>query len=269
MELPGHLSPTQINMLTKCPMQWYLRYVEGIKVPPGIALILGKSFHEAKAMNGEQKVESHADLPANDVVEYFADQYDKNIALGMIWSPEEIERGREIVKGEGKDNGCAITELYMNDLSPITQPIRVEIEMNIKFIGDDVPEIKCILDEISHEVADPDKHECIRETKTAGKSPNQGTADTSLQITSYNIAFQQTYKKPPKLYYDALVKTKKPKIVTIPTTRSEDQTRQFLERVQACFDLIKNDVFMPAPTDSWWCTSKFCGYYGDACKFTR
>jgi len=249
-------------------MQWYLRYVEGLKIPPGIALVLGKSFHEAKAFNGGQKVSSCEDLPFNVVVDYFSSQFDKNIAMGIMWNPEEIERGREKVQGENKDSGCSVTKLYMTELSPQTQPITVETELSIKFEGD-FPEIKCILDEISYERTDTEKTKCIRETKTTGKTPNQDTADTSLQLTTYNIAYQQENKHEPRLFYDALVKTKTPKVVTLPTTRGEQQTRQFLERVMACLKLIKHDVYMPTPPESWWCSARFCGYFGDQCKYTR
>ena len=37
------LSDTALNMLYRCAMQYFYRYVEGLKIPPGIAQLIGRN----------------------------------------------------------------------------------------------------------------------------------------------------------------------------------------------------------------------------------
>ena len=58
-----HISVSALEMHQRCPKQYEFRYVEGMKIPPGIALIRGKAFHSGVAHNYKQKIESAKDLP--------------------------------------------------------------------------------------------------------------------------------------------------------------------------------------------------------------
>ena len=70
------LSPSSINMFLRCQYQWYLRYVEGLKVPPKSALVVGLAFHKGEEINFSQKVETGEDLPLDDVL----DAYDTSLS---------------------------------------------------------------------------------------------------------------------------------------------------------------------------------------------
>ena len=50
-------------MYLRCPRQYYHRYVEGHKEPPGWAMVAGLSGHEALEMNNLTKIDTGEDLP--------------------------------------------------------------------------------------------------------------------------------------------------------------------------------------------------------------
>src|SRR3972149_1194965 len=42
----AYLSSTSIDMFRRCPKQWYFRYIEGRKIPPGGAIVKGVVLHD-------------------------------------------------------------------------------------------------------------------------------------------------------------------------------------------------------------------------------
>lgn len=46
MPAPDYLSISQIGTFMRCPMQWKLRYIDGIKTPPSAAAVKGTATHE-------------------------------------------------------------------------------------------------------------------------------------------------------------------------------------------------------------------------------
>ena len=64
-----HISPSQISMYSRCGEQFRRRYLAKDIVPPGVALIKGSAVHKGIETNNEQKMESWADLPKDDIVE--------------------------------------------------------------------------------------------------------------------------------------------------------------------------------------------------------
>ena len=45
MYVIDHLSVSQINMFSRCELQWFLKYVEGFRYPSSSALVRGKAVH--------------------------------------------------------------------------------------------------------------------------------------------------------------------------------------------------------------------------------
>jgi len=66
------LSVSKIRMYLRCPLQYYYRYCEGLKVPPDSGLTLGKSVHAGIEANYSQKITSFSDLPLNDVLDVYS-----------------------------------------------------------------------------------------------------------------------------------------------------------------------------------------------------
>lgn len=69
-----HLSPSSLGMLHRCPFQFWRRYILGEKERPGEALVVGSAVHAGLERNFAQKIESHVDLPADELHDWFVDE---------------------------------------------------------------------------------------------------------------------------------------------------------------------------------------------------
>jgi hypothetical protein len=69
------LSPSQVNAFLSRPAKWYFRYAVGLTEPVNGALALGNAFRSVLAANFRQKMESKQDLPAEDLLESFAEAF--------------------------------------------------------------------------------------------------------------------------------------------------------------------------------------------------
>jgi hypothetical protein len=102
----------------------------------------------------------------------------------------------------------------------------------------------------------------IRDNKALGRSPNQNDVDRDLQLSTYALAKRlQTKKAETGLALDIIVKNKTPKAVTIPTARTREHLQLHLNTTGHIAKAIQAEAFPRNPT-GWWCSKKFCGYYG-------
>lgn len=129
-----HFSASSLRMLKVCPEQYRQRYILGRKERPGEALVMGSAVHDATAFNFIQKIDSHEDRPAVEVVDYFNDQ---------AW-PTAVERdgGEHEIRWDGtpddvRSDGARVTKAYHLAVSPRVQPLRVE--QRIDFVVPEVP----------------------------------------------------------------------------------------------------------------------------------
>ena len=249
-----HISATQLGMYWRCPAQYERRYINGERVPPGIAAILGRGVHGGAEHNGRQKIESHEDLPAPQIVEAAVAAFEASVAGdGFSLTPEEAERGPQVVEGEAKDKTAQLAAIYAEEQAPDYQPIEVEHTTRIVFPNatHDLLGITDLRD---------DKKRVV-DYKTAAKKPSAGAADTSVQLTIYSAAYQVDHGEPPGgVRLDVLTKTKTPKRHVVETTRTRADYQVLANRVNATLDAIAKGSFPPADPESWMCSVKWCGY---------
>ena len=256
-EVKPHLSYTQLNMLLRCGEQYRRRYLEGERIPPGSAGALGKSFHLAQESNYRQKINSKRDLPVEAVTTAFSDAFDVE-SKDVLWTPEEAEAGISNVKGDLKDEGVKLVEVYHTEVAPAIQPESCEEVIPVALDGFPY-DLKCVVDLV-------DDKQIVHDSKTRGKSPTAEEANKSMQLTAYALAYRVSRKEQERgLQLDVVVRNKTPKIVTLPTQRTNEQIGRFLETMARAAEAIQGGVFLPAPEGAWYCSPKFCGYYG-TCK---
>ena len=87
-----HLSVTQLRMYLRCPLQYYFRYICGLKIPPTGDITLGRTVHAALEENYRQKVETHRDLPLDQVYDILSERWDEEAQLTL--SEEDEKPGR-------------------------------------------------------------------------------------------------------------------------------------------------------------------------------
>lgn len=248
-------------MYAKCGEQYRRRYVEGEKIPPGIAMLRGTGVHGGFELNMRQKIESYVDLPSSDIVDAAVSKFDTELAGGYALNDAEQSRGASIVIGETRDTVATLAGLAAKEICPDYQPKIVEQAVRIE------------LPHLSHDVlgvidlAD-DKGRVI-DLKTAEKSKSQADADSSTQLTTYSVMHKILTQNPPsELRLEVLVNTKTPKRQTLVTTRDDRDISALAARLEAVTDGIGKGVFAPAPNGAWWCSGRWCGYHA-SCPFVN
>lgn len=249
-----HLSATQINMFTVCGEQYRRRYIEGEIIPPGIALLKGKAFHVGAETNMRQKIESRADLPAEQMVEAAAEAFDNESHFSYCLTDEERSRGPSAVLGEAKDSLVEMVKVHAKQQAPDYQPVMVEEEVRIALPGP--RDLLGIID-----LADDKKR--ITDFKTAKKKKPQSEADSSLQLTVYSAAYQsRTGEAPSEVRLDNIIQGKKSvERQVLSSTRSEADIGALANRINTVAAAIDAGIFIPAPVGIWQCSQKFCGYW--------
>lgn len=256
-----HLSISQINMLQRCGLQYDYRYVQGKRVPPGIAMITGTGVHKAVEVNLTTKRDTGVLLPEDAVADAARD------AVNAAWdeeepmiAPEEKETPVTVLRGQSVDTSVSLSLLHHREAAPLIVPVELERRFRIE-TGEFAYDLMGVID-----VQEPDR---VIDTKTASKSKTQTDVDTSIQLTAYHLAIEKLTGEPvTEVGFDVLVATKQPKFQPLRSTRSPVDHIRLFNRVARAADVIKAGAFMPAEEGAWVCSPKFCGYWDD-CPFGR
>ena len=261
-----HVSATQLEMWWKCQEQWRRRYIEGEIIPPGMALLTGTGYHGGAEVNGRQKIESHEDLPAAEIVEAAVDRFDTGVMGGYELTAEEKFKGAKTVIGAAKDTVAGLAKVYADQQAPDYQPVAVEAKvlLNLPNATHDILGYIDLIDDLDR----------IVDFKTAKRSPPQSDAVRSTQLTLYAAAFVREFGREPRaVRLDCAVKTKTPKRSVAESTRTAGDYEAMANRITATLSAInaakRGEVaFGPASPGAWWCNAKWCGYYR-TCPFVN
>lgn len=264
------LSASQIRMFLRCARQWAFRYIEHLIIPPNGLMKRGGSVHSTIEHNYQQKRETHTDLPTTFLKDWFAQNFEDE------WTREEVRpREDEPPKGELKDQGYALVEVYAKQLAPKVQPVLVEDKFDVELGKDDYGF------RLSGKIDVVDSNNWIRDNKTASRTPNQNDVNLDIQLSTYSLARRMYLRKEagdlsalseeerqakikgmvePKLTLDMLVLTKEPKLVVLETERTREGLAMHLNTIGNIAKSIRADAFPRNPT-GWWCSPKWCGYW--------
>lgn len=256
-----HLSPSSMEMLSKCGEMYRRRYVEHDKRPPGIAGIRGTGVHRGLEVNWRQKVETRRDLPATEIVDAAVAGFEATLKGGYELHADEADRGATVVIAEAKDTVATLAELAADEMCPEYQPSIIEQAVRI-YLPHSSHDLLGVID-----MAD-DKGRIV-DVKTAAKSKAKDEADGSVQLTVY-AAFHKvvTDELPRDLRLEVLVDSKTPKRQTLVTQRDGADLAALGARIDAATRAIQAGVYVPATPGAWWCSGKWCGYHS-TCKFVN
>lgn len=249
-----YLSATQLDMYGKCPEMYRRRYVEGEKVPPGVAMLKGTGLHRGAERNFRQKIDSREDLPASDIIDAAVAGFEAEQANGVLLAPDEAARGATVVLGEAKDAVVALAKAHAEMQAPEYQPVFVEQSIRLTLPGD--RDLLGVID-----LADDQRR--VVDMKTAGKRKSQGDADGSTQLTVYAALHQAATGTMPSLVrLDTLVSKKKGiERQAVDSHRGEPDFAALANRINAVAAAIDAGVFPPTTPGAWWCSAKWCGYH--------
>lgn len=257
-----HLSITQLNMLSRCGEQYYQRYVKGLKVPPGISLIIGKTVDSSVTKNLTQKLNGQDLLPVEAVVDFAAQEFNREWeASEVALSEEELEKGVRVVKGEALDKSVRLAGLHAIEMAPTILPTHLQRKVQVELT-------KYPYDLLGY-IDIQEGSKAIRDTKTSGKTPAKDIADKDDQLTIYAMMVKVTDGVIPEtLCLDYLVDLKTPTAKVFTTQRTEDDFKPILRRVEAAALALEKGVFIPARETDWWCSPKWCGYHS-TCQYVK
>jgi hypothetical protein len=258
------VSYSRMSMLSRCGEQFRRRYVEHEVVPPDVSLAVGRAVDRAVSENLRSKMVGTGLKPAEEVADLARDAVEDEFRGEVVLSDEEASRGLRAVKGEAADKSIRLASCHARELAPAITPTAVQRWMAVDLSRLGYPaELVGIID--VQEGADR-----VRDTKTSAKSPVAGAADQSLQLTTYGLAARVLDgKAPTALGLDFLVDSKSgAKSVTQQTSRSVEDYRSLLRRVERYLEVVEKGAFQPTNPDNWWCSTRFCGY-ATTCPFYR
>lgn len=236
-----HVSHSQISMWKRCPKQWEYRYVEGIKIPPSGALVLGSSYHETLELNFKQKMHTQKDLDLADFYDVFSTSWDTRIHEEEEIAWQDNERPHIL-----KDVGTHLVGAYRKEVSPAVQPTSVENCMVTDIGG---TKFVYIMDLI-------DTNEIVIDHKTSGKAYSQADVDKDIQASA--AAFM--LKRPILFQNHIAVKTSSPYIQIINSIRTDADIDWWLNMAKGIIAHMKTGIAPPNP-DGWHCSPNYCGYW--------
>lgn len=254
VELPQHLSATQLNMFDRCPEQFRNRYILKKRERPGAALIIGRADHAAAEHNYRQKITSGVDLPISEVEDAYADAYEAAIDehggdTEIAWGDENYTRA--------KDDGARLVRAYHEQVAPSVQPIAVERE-----IFHSIPQVPVALKGF----IDVETTVSVIERKTTKRAESKPKGQWRLQGMIYRAALRKPVE------WQLSIRGKSARCITrvdapelvLPWVDGCDQLAnryvgRIIRQLHATYVMYGPDAPWPgAISHDWGCS--FCGY---------
>lgn len=256
-----HLSISQLETLSKCGEQYRRRYLEGEIIPPGVASLVGKATDKSVSDNLAHKIIHDRLMSAEEVAASARDSVAYEWQQGVKLDEDEAAAGVEKTKGAAIDKAVRLSVLHARSKAPDLAPTHVQRKWTVELTGYPLDLVGVI------DVQEGGR--AVRDTKTAGKTPNDQIAHDSDQLTAYALAVRVIDGEAPQIVaLDYLVDTKTPAVKTFDSTRDVDDFRALLHRIEVAIAALEKGVFVPARQTDWWCSPKWCGYHA-TCKYVR
>ena len=278
-----HISYSQLSMYLRCGMQYYFRYIQGMKERPKVSTSLGKGGHAALEWNTKSKLRTGVDKSPDEIVQKASDAMDHYLSE---LPPSEYEKDTE--PGELKDKQLAATRVFAMRDAPKVLPVGAEVEYNLdinKYIpdafrpADPVRPVNMKIDILYKDTATlvQDHGEGVavgvEDYKYVTRKKTQAEVNMSAQLTTYAVAMRDiTGKWPTKvgirmMHPGSMAKKPKPDDPTpdsIPLLREpEHMTPEALQRRMARVAYqfaeaergIREGIFIPVddPITCSWC----------------
>lgn len=270
---------SHISQFTKCGEQYRRRHIENEIRPPGVAAHIGGATHKSIECDLHHKMATGKLATLEAIAEAAVDEVKRRFERDGIHIGAD-EKGRKMsdIRGEAIDEAIRLGSLHHAELAPGIEPAYLERPWVVEMRGfpHDLAGRIDLMEKtysgteksfMSNEVKTFQAYR-IRDTKTTKRSPPVNSADNSDQMTMYALAAKVLDGSIPTLQMDFLVKTKKAKVVSLKTWRTDADLVVLLRRLETFSDALRKGVFIPAPRDSWQCSEKWCGYYS-TCPFVR
>lgn len=254
---------SHIDTFESC--QWLDRLVnfEGLRRPPGFALVVGGATHEPIEADMNNKKDTGELLTVEEIRDVARDavthRWEKE---GCRLVAEEKEKGNDLMKKEAVDIAVSLATLHHNELAPAIEPWHVEEPWVLELKGYPIDLAGRI--DLQEKPVNGRRAGRLRDTKTSAKSPTTGQTDSMNQLTVYSLAVWKIAKfggEIPELAVDYLIKTKTPKSLTEYTTRTRGHFERLLRRLEIMIRVREAGNWYPTGRKTWKCCEKYCGFW--------
>lgn len=251
MSMPSHLSASQVDMYYTCGEAYRLRYIEGIKIPPGITMVQGGGVHKGVEITETHRINTEEKPPLDVTLDATRDGYVAKVKReGVMLLPEEKPAAKMILN-QGLNTSLEMAKLYYDDLSLDWEPSAVEMRLEGMVPGLDYPLVG-YLDILADDGTE------LWDLKVTGKTWNQQQADTNTGLTVYKYLLDP---QPIDLCIGNLVNKKEPAKKILKTRRTEEDLQIFVQRANYMLAMVRAGMFPPAQIGSWKCNPRYCGYF--------
>ena len=205
-----------------------------------------------------QKIDTGVDLPVGDMLDAYDSSWTAETEYGFQIQSME---GRDEDPGEVKDKGYELVQLYHRVVAPTIQPTIVEEPIQFTINGQPYSGQIDIGEEIEVDFGfgPPERRLVIRDTKTTGRTPAEGTY--LLNMTGYALSQRQaTGKVEADTVLDYLIALKQPvyKEIRMGGPMSDAQIAQFAGIVGSVSASINAGRFVPNGIINGACS--WCGF---------
>jgi RecB family exonuclease len=227
-------------MYKRCPWQYKLRYIDGIKMKPKSQKILGTGVHRGLEEGfREKKINGGDDIKIKNIMK------DKTVV-----TIEELAKSEDVEWSEGdnidviKDDGAKMVSVYYDEKGKKIKPVEVEKEFEISFENLDW-KLKGKIDLITNKK--------IIDYKTGAAKPSDEWILYDDQLKIYRIV----ENLPVESHWIVRYKHKDPQIYIYRKIIGEVETKQTLQDIAVVVKLIRTGYFYKKNDIK---TCGWCGY---------
>ncbi len=201
-------------------------------------------------------------LPQGALADVAADMFTAEWGRGEIaLSEEEAALGIKVAKGQALDKTVRLSQLHGRAKAPEIEPTHLQRKIEVELPGYPYDLLGFI------DIQEGRKS--VRDTKTSGKTPPADVAHKDDQLTMYAMMVSVADGSvPERLCLDYLIDIKTPKAESFETSRTAEDFKPLLCRVEIAAMALEKGVFVPARESDWWCNKKWCGYW-NTCKYVK
>lgn len=255
-----HLSPSGLRLMQMCGEAFRRKYVEMEPMTSGLAAAIGTAVHKSAEIDLRSKRDEGELLPEEVIEDTAADAFETAIEDPRTQLTKKEQQARVEILGKAKDQAIGLAGVHHHQLAPMVAPKLIEHRFDVEFEG-----FPLTLVGYADLVEDDNT---IRDLKTRGKKPRQDDATDDIGLAWYAMSLSVSdMGAAPGLALDVLVKTKTPKLETVWAV-SPTNHDPLLLRIERAAMVIQSGAYLPAPTDHWKCSEKFCDFYDD-CPWGR
>lgn len=251
-----------LDTLWGCGERFYRIYICKERSDASVAMIVGLAVDKAVNDNMEYKIDTGELLDVEQIRAIAADTFEIEWGLKtIVYRHHEYVRGEAIVKAEAKEKAIRLSVLHHEALAPGIWPTHVQRSWAVEIPGMPFDLVGTI------DIQEGRKR--IRDTKSTEQSPNGNIADVSDQLTAYDLAIKVIDGfRVNEVVLDYLINNKVAVAKTLRSTRNDDDSRIFMNRVENAAEVIGKGAFTPARPADWICSRDFCGF-ADSCRYFK